>query len=541
MSISIKFPNNENVSLEQGKPVVILGANGSGKTRFSVKVEELNDKRFNRSQVADDSLLIHRLSAQKSLNISDAIHLMDYDSSRRALYNGDPSNRSSKIVSRYGSQPATHLLNDYDRVIALLFAEETKELQAEHRANKQAVLENREGPEIVTTVCEKVTTIWNELLPKRKINMENNNVYAQKDNDKYHAKEMSDGERVMLYMICQALILPKNSIIIIDEPELHIHKAIVKKLWDRLEEERPDCIFMYITHDLDFAASRNTNEILWVKNYDGTNWEYEFLNTLEFETLSEELLYEIIGTRKKILFVEGERNSYDYALYSEYFMEKGYHIIPCDGCNDVVRIYKAKRVYEKLNSIEAYCLIDRDFRTDSEIAALEADGVAFLNVAEVENLFIIPALLDIMEEQLGCESGASQSAKDFIIHLFAQTKAGQIGEAFIKEINHQLNILNYKDKKLTPQEMKTSIAYKFSIENIQAFFSEKEKLYNAITEMDEILKVFNFKELNKKIGVYFGLKDNTYPQRVLNLMKTNSNDVRKRIIDALKPYIPDMP
>lgn len=42
-TIKIKFPNNEEIELEFGKPVVLLGANGAGKTRFGVKIEELND------------------------------------------------------------------------------------------------------------------------------------------------------------------------------------------------------------------------------------------------------------------------------------------------------------------------------------------------------------------------------------------------------------------------------------------------------------------------------------------------------------------
>ena len=32
MSIIVKFPQGEDVELEQGKPVVVLGANGSGKS-----------------------------------------------------------------------------------------------------------------------------------------------------------------------------------------------------------------------------------------------------------------------------------------------------------------------------------------------------------------------------------------------------------------------------------------------------------------------------------------------------------------------------
>jgi len=541
MSIKVKFPNDKEFDFEQGRPVVILGANGSGKTRLSVRIEELNDMRFHVSGVSDDNMLIHRISAQKSLTISDTIMVTGHDSSRRAVFFGDVYEHATKMGYRYGSNPATHLLNDFDKVLALLFAEENKELQKAHEADRFADKNGKKRPEIITTVCEKATAIWNELLPQRKIDLMGNGVHVLNNNNNYHGKEMSDGERVILYMICQALILPQNSIIIIDEPELHIHKAIVKRLWSRLEKERTDCVFIYITHDLDFAASRVTDKILWVKNYDGAKWEYEFLDTLEFNALSDELLFEIIGTRRKILFVEGERNSYDNALYSEFFKDKDYHIIPCGGCSDVIRIYKAKKAYEKLSSIEAYCLIDRDFRTDREIAALEADGVKFLNVAEVENLFVVPALLDIMGEQLGCQPDASKQAKDFIIYLFNQTKAGQIGESFIKEIKHQLAILDLEDKPMVPDEIQFIIASKFSVEKIQGYFDEKQRLFDAIITIDDILKVYNFKDLRVKIGLKLGLQGNTYPQRVLNLLKSAQSEIRKQIIDALKPYIPELP
>jgi ABC-type lipoprotein export system ATPase subunit len=540
MAITVKFPNNEDVELEQGKPVVILGANGSGKTRLSLKIEETNDKRFSSSNASNDDILIHRITAQKSLRIPESIALTDYDSSHRALFLGYGADANAyKRAYRYENHPTTHPVDDFDKALAFFFAEENKELQNAHKADKLAAAKRRKRPKIITTVQERATEIWNELLPLRKIDLSGSGVHAKYNDDKYHGKEMSDGERVMLYMICQALILPENSIIIIDEPELHIHKAIVKKLWDRLEQERSDCVFMYITHDLDFAASRDTDKILWVKSYNGTAWEYEFLNTLEFNELSEELLFEIIGTRRKVLFVEGERNSYDHALYNEFYKDKGYHIIPCGGCSEVLRIYKAKKAYEKLNNIEAHCIIDRDFRAEAEITALKADGVNFLEVAEVENLFVIPALLDAMGKQFGCTLEAIQKAKEVIVELFNNKKAGQIGEAFIKEVNHQLTILNFKNKNTTPAEIQNEIISKFSADNIQSFFDGKQAIYNAADTLEKILKIFNFKELRNKVGSKIGVLD--YPQRVITLLKANPNGIRKKILEALNPYMPDLP
>ncbi|GHV17087.1 hypothetical protein FACS1894169_11730 [Bacteroidia bacterium] len=76
----------------------------------------------------------------------------------------------------------------------------------------------------------------------------------------YQPIQMSDGEKVLLFLIAQVLQAPKDGFIVVDEPEMYLHKTILKKLWDRLEKERPDCLFIYLTHDLDFATSGKSSE-----------------------------------------------------------------------------------------------------------------------------------------------------------------------------------------------------------------------------------------------------------------------------------------
>ncbi|MEG0836209.1 MAG: AAA family ATPase [Anaerovoracaceae bacterium] len=540
MGITVEFPHGEEVELIPGKPTVILGANGAGKTRFSVKLEEMNDAKFKTWNMAE-KILIHRISAQKSLSIYDTIFIQDYESSSRSLFYGDSNEYATKFGNRYGSNPATFLLDDYNKALSLIFAQENRQLQEAHAEDKAAITKGEDRPDPITTVVEQATKIWNELLPQRFLDLGGNGVHVKFGETLYHGKEMSDGERVMLYMICQVLVLKSNSVLIIDEPELHIHKAIVNKLWDKLEECRQDCVFMYITHDLSFALSRNIDDVLWLKSFDGTNWDYDFLKVNDYSDIPSELLYEILGTRQKVLFVEGERNSYDHFLYQEFFRDKGYHVVPCGGCQDVVKFVKSKRAYEKLNSIEVYGIVDRDFRTEGEIDALIADGVFCLTVAEVENLFVVPELLDIMEEQLGCTEGTAQIAKDFIMSLFAHNRDNQIGEAFTKEVNHQLTLKNFSDKHLKPQDIKTCLDTDFSLDRIKAFFDAKQNLFDAATTVDDILKIFNFKELSKKIGAKFDINGNEYPQRVVNLIKKNPNHIRERILTALGHYIPEIP
>ena len=45
-------------------------------------------------------------------------------------------------------------------------------------------------------------------------------------------------------------------------------------------------------------------------------------------------MFEVLGNRKPVLFVEGERGSYDNQLYP--FVYSNYNIIPCHDCSKVI-------------------------------------------------------------------------------------------------------------------------------------------------------------------------------------------------------------
>ena len=54
----------------------------------------------------------------------------------------------------------------------------------------------------------------------------------------------------------------------------------------------------------------------------------------------------------------------------------------------------------QLHHLDCFGLIDRDYRTDDEIRALEQDKVFVIGVAEVENLFCTDGILRIINQQL---------------------------------------------------------------------------------------------------------------------------------------------
>ena len=115
---------------------------------------------------------------------------------------------------------------------------------------------------------------------------------------------MSDGERAVLYLTAQVLCVPNNKMLIIDEPEVHLHRSIMTRLWRRLEESRQDCLFVYITHDLEFASAHGKIDKIWIKEYDGNRWLFEKVRD---DSIPEQLIFEILGSRKSVLFVEGDQ------------------------------------------------------------------------------------------------------------------------------------------------------------------------------------------------------------------------------------------
>lgn len=209
----------------------------------------------------------------------------------------------------------------------------------------------------------------------------------------YNGNLMSDGERAIFHFIAEVVSAEENSLIIIDEPENHLHNSILERLWNEIESARQDCVYLYITHNLDFARTRNNTQIVWIKNMiDKQKWDYALLDSNEF---SDDLLLEILGNRQGILFVEGTQDkSIDRKLYSRLFPK--YSIMPLEGCASVIQATKAYNKLPMLHYKTIKGIVDRDRRTEEEIGSLLKEKIYVPLVAEIENLFLIPKVIELV-------------------------------------------------------------------------------------------------------------------------------------------------
>jgi ABC-type uncharacterized transport system ATPase subunit len=386
------------ISIEVGASAIFVGANGGGKTRLAVLIE---------SNVGAQA---HRISAHRALTLNPDVAKI---SERQALaglrtgYKNENATVGHRSGQRWHSKEATSLLNDFDYLLQALFAEQTNKTLRTHERNR-AGDHTRAEP----TNFERLMEIWNRLLPHRRLYISGDDIQVSipVSATRYPASEMSDGERAIFYMIGQALTADTNSLLIVDEPELHVHRSIMAQLWDELEAFRQDCAFIYITHDLEFAAARAAQKFV-IHAYDpAPRWTIE---TVPQDTgFSEELTTLILGARKPILFVEGGDTSLDLPLYRACYPE--WTVIPRGSCEEVLHSVVTMRRNKDLTRVTCAGLVDADDYLPEEAEALGSHGIAILPVSEIENLILLPSISRAILEHEGFSGADVQSRLDEI-------------------------------------------------------------------------------------------------------------------------------
>jgi len=523
----ILLPQNNEIETERG--IVIVGANGSGKTRFGSWIDTESTQENT----------THRVSAQKSLNIPENIRSMATDKSLAALLCGHENAlpkeyESHKKGHKWGNEPVTILMNDYEKLLVYLFSE-NNEISNKYLEDSIKSKSKVDPPITKISMAKK---IWEEVMPHRELIIGSGSIQTRpkgKKKDAYNASKMSDGERVTFYLIGQCLSAQENYTLIIDEPELHLHKSIQYALWDRIESERSDCLFVYLTHDVEFAASRVGFKKIWLTDYDGTKWNWKELND-EME-LPEELLLEVYGSRKKVLLVEGDNSSHDVRFYKNIFND--FLVKPCGSCENVITYTKALRSNKGFHQLDVFGLIDKDRRTQNEVNGLEKNGIFSLTVAEVENLFATPEVLRIVANHLDLDFDEKLTAvKEFVINELKKELEIQISERTIQELKKILNKSDLSSK--TKIDLKRKYTQLVDDINSDAIFDEVKNTFNEIitkNDYEKLLTFYNRKSIASRAGSIFGLKENELPALITRLSK-NKNHTNDFIV-AINKYLPE--
>ena len=512
--------NGVDVPIDVVQSILLVGANGAGKTRLGSWIE-IDSTQKN---------LVHRISAQKSLAMPDTSIPQSIDLAEKNLLFGHESWGVHNKVSKWGNKPATTFLSDFEKLMVYLFSDETEENAKFKAASKASA--DKINPAI--TKLDRIKETWERILPHRELVIGGlriqTRIKGQQDKI-YNSSEMSDGERVIFYLIGQCLAAPRNGIIVIDEPELHLHKSVQAPLWDEIEKLRSDCLFVYLTHDVDFAAAKKLAKKVWLKSFDGSNWDWELID--EDQSLPDELLIEVLGSRKPVVFVEGENGSYDVSLYRE--LLSNFLVIPRGSCSQVIQTVKALKANPQFHHLEVYGIIDRDRRLMAEINTLEQSSIYVLDVAEVENLFCTKEVLNIVSDRLGRDSTADfQTVSTAIFAKLQAELETQISLRVSSEVKFKLNMFDAGQKgKVDINNALQNLASNIDVNQI---YTATEAQFNDVLQnkdYEKLLALYNRKTLSSQVSQSLGLANGTLPETVVRLMK---GECKKAIVSSLKPY-----
>ena len=118
-----------------------------------------------------------------------------------------------------------------------------------------------------------------------------------------------------------------------------------------------------------------------------TAWDADLLEP--GQSLDEQLQRDILGARRGILFVEGRAGpSLDQPLYSLLFPNLS--VVPKGGQGQVLHSVKGLRGARDIAWIDAVGIVDRDNRSDDEVAVLREEGVYALPWYSVESIYYHP-------------------------------------------------------------------------------------------------------------------------------------------------------
>ena len=368
------------LSLKNGDQLFIVGPNGSGKSALIQRfvLDTRTDK-------------IKRISAHRqtwlssgTINLTPA-QRKDFEE-RNLGYN---RRSESRYEDQYGERGLSAILFDLDNKYNII-----NESIAHH-------VRTQDMPKAEKTAVELPSPFdqINELLDHSRLTVkleraEDRSILASHlQGESFDIAKMSDGERSAAIIAAHVITAEPETVFLIDEPEKHLHRSISQPFLSALFDLRKDCAFIISTHEIALAIANPEARVLMIRSCQWSGdkcvaWDAEVLEPdsqlPEKLRLTEELKRAILGSRKKILFVEGDSSSLDFQLYTALFPDLD--VIPKGSCENVQKAVLGLRESQEIHDVEAFGLVDGDNR-GKEVKKLAESGIFALEVFSVESLY----------------------------------------------------------------------------------------------------------------------------------------------------------
>ena len=383
------------LSINKGDQLFIVGPNGSGKSALIQKFV---------SEYPHEN--IKRITAQRQTSLRPGN--IDLTPAQRINFNRNYLRYNRGDASRYLDDLSTE-----EQSVILYDMDNKYNTINEDIANDVRNQDMEKATEIALKSKSPFEQI-NELLDQGRLNVnlkrtEDRSIIAKHSHGQsFDITKMSDGERSATIIAGHVITAEPETVFLIDEPEKHLHRSISQPFLSALFNLRKDCAFIVSTHEVALAIANPKARVLMLRSCQWRNdqcvaWDAEVIEPNS--QLPDEIKRAILGSRKRMLFVEGDSNkSLDFSLYKIIFPDIPVH--PWGSCTEVEGAVKELRKLRVEHDIKAFGLIDRDDRLN-DVEELSKIGVFALEVYSVESLYYCREAIASVAHQQANSTGAN--------------------------------------------------------------------------------------------------------------------------------------
>lgn len=279
-----------------------------------------------------------------------------------------------------------------------------------------------------------------------------------------------------------------------------------------------------------------------VRDYSpSTGWTIDLVP--ENSGFPDDIVTLILGSRKPILFVEGTESSLDRAIYRACFPD--WTVVSRGSCEQVIHSVGAMRANKMLTSITCAGIVDADDYQIEEIDFLARQGIGVLPVAEIENLFMLPSVIDAILAIEGFEGAELTRRRETLTdELFCYVRNADVQRSSIlrfcrRRIDRALKKVDLSaSKDVTALHDKyTELTSEIDVEGLAQVAQQAIKSAVERRDVALLLKWLDNKGLMSIAAKAKGTKRELFEQWIVRTMRNSSAPQLYSAIGCLLPSI----